>query len=65
MWGAWWAYNVAAAWLLRSRAAPYRARSWYALAVRGLWYLEPVLKLTVPVVMVSSELLLDHNMQWQ
>lgn len=54
-----------AAWLLRSRAAPYRSRAWYPLAVRGLWALEPALKLAVPSVMVVTELLLDHDMQFQ
>lgn len=65
MWGAWWAYNVVGAWLFRSRAAPFRNRAWYPLAARGLWYLEPALKLAVPAVAVAAELLLDHNMQFQ
>jgi hypothetical protein len=43
----------------------YRARSWYPLALRGLWFLEPALKLLLPVLGVSIELFLDHQMNYR
>ena len=66
IWGFWWAYNVAAAHLWRrSGQRGYRARSFYPLAVPGLWYLEPALKLLLPVIGVSMELFLDHHMSYR
>ena len=41
---------------------PYRSRAWYPFAMpvpllrRWLWYVEPVLKVLVPAVAVSMEL---------
>ena len=65
VWGAWWAYNVAAAYLLRSPGRPYRSRAWFPLGVRGLWYAEPVLKLLVPLAAISVELFFDHQLHFQ
>lgn len=61
IWGAWWAYNVITYHLWRGARRPYRGRAWYPMGVRALWYLEPALKILVPVVGVSMELLLDHD----
>ena len=60
IWGSWWAYSSASFYLWRSARRPYRGATWYPLALRWLWYLEPVLKLLVPPVAVSMELWLDH-----
>lgn len=51
--------------LFQTPRRPYRGRAWWPLALRGLWYLEPVLKLLVPLVAISFELLLDHGMEYR
>lgn len=66
VWGCWWAYAAAALHLWQhSSQRGYRARSWYPLALRGLWFLEPALKLLLPVLGVSIELFLDHQMNYR
>ena len=65
LWGSWWAYNTAAYYLWASSRRPFRGRTWFPLAGRWLRLLEPLLKLLVPVVAISFELFLDHDMQWQ
>jgi hypothetical protein len=66
VWGCWWAYAAAAAHLWRHGSQRgYRARSWYPVALRGLWFLEPALKLLLPVLGVSIELLLDHQLDYR
>lgn len=65
MWGSWWALNTIAYYLWASPRRPFRGRSWFPLAARGLRCAEPVLKLLVPLVAISFELFFDHDMQWQ
>lgn len=66
LWGSWWAWNTVALYLWRSPRRPYRGRPWYPMPLRALRYLEPALKLLVPLVAVNMELWLDHKGgEWQ
>lgn len=65
LWGSWWAWNTVVLYLWRSPRRPYRGRAWYPLPLRPLHYLEPALKLLVPLVAVNMELWLDHEGDWQ
>lgn len=65
IWGAWWAFNVCASYLLRSPRRPYEARAWWPLGVRALRLAEPALKIAVPAFAVAVELLLDHQGHFQ
>lgn len=65
LWGSWWAWNTVALYLGRSPSRPYRGRPWYPLPLRALHYMEPVLKLLVPLVAMNMELWLDHYGEWQ
>ena len=52
-------------WRRGSRQRGYRARSWNPMPLRGLWFLEPALKVLLPVLGVSFELFFDHQMNYR
>ncbi|KAI3426436.1 hypothetical protein D9Q98_008804 [Chlorella vulgaris] len=67
IWGAWWSWCILTSYIChRESGRPYRSRAWFPLRLpgrvrRSLWFLEPALKIAVPAVGVSLELLLDHD----
>ncbi|KAL4448193.1 hypothetical protein ABPG75_005412 [Micractinium tetrahymenae] len=65
LWGSWWAWNTAALYLWRSPRRPYSGRPWYPMPLRALRFLEPALKLLVPLVAMNMELWADHHGEWQ
>ena len=61
LWGVWWAYNVCLrAAVTASNNLAFSSNSWYRFPSKRFQLVEPCLKIILPVIALSMELLLDH-----